>query len=526
MSSGTVGKATHRPLITCRSNPTTLYFASEPNLPTVSSRSFRESPQPGRPLPQRRRGVQLLLLTALLVLTTRPATAQNLVERTFEEDRWNAPPSEVAQVGEDLGLVDLRALDLSRTRLEQHGYAGRGLRIEVPQGGFRGFGPLDRLEPARNEVWYRYHIRLVDWNAAFTGKLPGLAGLYSSSARGCIPPTPSSPGWSARGLFGPPGTQGAPPGEVPIGTYLYHADQEGTCGDNLWWGASLEQGRWHCVEGKVKMNTPGANNGEIRGWLDGELVLGRNDIQYRSAGESHIGVRHMWHNVYFGGSWSSPNPLSLQYDQIVVSTSGRIGCLAAFTDIGETVHVKGITELHALGKLYGCDHRRACPERELSRGEIAAFFGRIVGLPQTSRDYFDDDGDSVFQSAINRLAAAGITEGCGTKAFCPDRTVTRAQFAVMLSRAIELPQATTDAFRDDNGHWAERAIDKLATTGITAGCASDRFCPEDILTRAEAATFFLRVLDYLQPHGLAGVEPPPDYPPAGDPPPIPVEERD
>lgn len=469
----------------------------------------------------------IVLLTLTLLATSLPAQAQNIAERTFEKDLWNESPSNAAEVGEELGLVDLRSLDLSRTHLTPHGFAGRGLGVDIPTNGFRGFGPLERFRPAPEQLWYRYHVRLLSWNAAFTGKLPGLAGLYSSSGRGCIQPTESRPGWSARGLFGPPGTQGAPPGEVPIGTYLYHADQEGTCGDNLWWpNVSLEQGRWHCVEGRVRMNTPGENDGVFQGWLDGTLAFETGNIQYRRAGESHIGVSNMWHNVYFGGSWPTPNPLSLEYDQVVVSDSGRIGCLSAFTDTGQTVHVNAIHELHALGKLNGCDYRNACPERELTRGETAAFFARIVGLPQASGDHFSDDEDSVFEDAINRLATAGITQGCRSNAFCPNDTVTRAQFAVMVARAIDLPPPAGDAFSDDDGLWAENAINKLAAGAITSGCAAGRFCPGDTLTRAEAATFFLRIYRQIQPIGLAGVEPPPDYPPPGDPPPIPPEEQD
>jgi hypothetical protein len=455
------------------------------------------------------------MLTLVILAVSLPTQAQNVVERAFEDDTWTE------------GLVDLRSLDLTRTQLTAHGYVGGGIQVRIPTDGYRGFGPLDRLDPAPEQAWYRYHVRLLSWNAAYTGKLPGLAGLYSSSARGCIPPTESSPGWSARGLFGPPGTQGVPTGRVPIGTYLYHVDQISTCGDLLWWpGASLEQGRWHCVEGRVRMNTPGSTNGVFQGWLDGQQMILRSDIQYRRAGETNIGVRHKWHNVYFGGSWPTPNPLSLEYDEVLVSTSGRVGCLSPFTDLGDTVHANALTELHALGRLYGCDYRKACPLRELTRGETAALFGRIVGLPSTSTDYFDDDDGNVFEGAINRMAEAGITEGCRTRAFCPSDTITRAQFAVMVVRALNLTGSPADAFSDDRGHWAETAINRLAAAGLTNGCAPDRFCPNNTLTRAEVATFFLRIHRQIKLLGPASVEPPADFPPPGEPPPVPPEEQD
>ncbi|HVR77972.1 MAG TPA: S-layer homology domain-containing protein [Acidimicrobiia bacterium] len=482
----------------------------------------------------RRLVIVVLCAIAWITLST-AAVADTTALRSFEDEVWDSPPSQVEEVEERLGLVDLRSIDLSRTRLSGNGYVGKSLAVGIPSGGFRGFGPFDRLQPseepaqAPTEAWFRYHIRLIDWNAASTGKLPGLAGIYSSSGRGCIRPTDTYPGWSARGMFGAPGTQGAPAGRVPIGTYLYHADQAGDCGDGLWWNASLEQGRWHCVEGRVKINTPGKNDGLIRGWLDGDLKIGRNNIQYRRAGETGIGVRQMWHNVYFGGKWPTPNPLSLEYDEVSVSTLGRVGCLPPFTDIGQTMHAGSIRELHALGYLYGCDYRKACPFRLLTRGEAAAFLSRILELPVASKDYFSDDQGSTFEGVINRLAEARIARGCNPPAndrYCPDQTMIRAEFATMLSRALGLGSSPPDAFSDDDGHWAEEEINRFAAAGLTKGCGDDRFCPERDVPRDEVATFLHRSLGLLKPLNSQSFATTPDWPPQGEPPPIPVEEQD
>lgn len=458
--------------------------------------------------------VAMALLILAVVGAATPALADEIVERSFEDDNWTD------------GLVDVRSLDLIRTQLSG-GFAGEGLQVRIPTGGFRGLGPFDRLDPAPDEVWFRYHIRLLSWNAASTGKLPGLAGLYSTSARGCIPPSPTLPGWSARGMFGVPGTEGAPAGEVPIGTYLYHADQTADCGDELWWpGASLEPGRWHCIEGQVKMNTPGSNDGLIRGWLDGTQRFSKGNVQFRRADEDAIGVRHMWHNVYFGGSWPTPNPLSLQYDEVVVSTGGRVGCLPPFTDTKASIHATAIGELHALGYLRGCGYRKACPFDDLTRGEAAAFISRVLSLPNTSVDYFSDDTGHVFENVINRLAEAGITVGCGSGHFCPDRAMSRADFAVMLVRALGLRGSAPDAFTDDDGHWAENDINLFAAAALTNGCGSDRFCPDVPVKRDEAAAFFHRALHLLAPVEQASAEAPPVFPPPGEPPPIPAAETD
>ncbi len=288
----------------------------------------------------------------------------------------------------------------------------------------------------------------------------------------------------------------------------------------------MEPGRWQCIEGHVRLNTPGAANGIFEGWLDGKRRLHRTDIAYRHPGETQVLVKDMWHNVYFGGSWPTPNSLSLVIDQVVVSTSGRVGCLDPFTDDNDSLHVKALSDLHARGILLGCGYRVVCPERQITRGEIAAMFGRVLDLPSTSKDYFEDDQGHVFENADNKLAAAGITVGCFPGAFCPDRQLTRAEFATMAVRALEIPASGGDAFTDDDGHWGEAAINTFADVGLTVGCDSGEFCPNRILTRDEAATFFLRVIERLEPIGLASVEPPPDWPPPGDPPPVPPEEQD
>ena len=72
---------------------------------------------------------------------------------------------------------------------------------------------------------------------------------------------------------------------------------------------------------------------------------------------------------------------------------------------------------------------------------MAAFMVRAFNLPPTSQNFFDDDDGSTFEDDINRLAAAGITQGCNPPAntqYCPGALVTRAQMASFLVRALGL----------------------------------------------------------------------------------------
>ncbi len=111
------------------------------------------------------------------------------------------------------------------------------------------------------------------------------------------------------------------------------------------------------------------------------------------------------------------------------------------------------------------------------------------------RDYFNDDEGNAHEGNINRLAAAGITEGCTTATtFCPDDSVSRAQMASFLARALNLPKANRDYFNDDEGNTHEANINRLAKSGITQGCnsANTQFCPEDSVTRGQMAAFLYR----------------------------------
>ncbi len=72
---------------------------------------------------------------------------------------------------------------------------------------------------------------------------------------------------------------------------------------------------------------------------------------------------------------------------------------------------------------------------------MAAFLVRAFGYSAGGgTNYFVDDNGHVFEGAINRLRAAGVTQGCNPPSnnrFCPDAYVTRGQMAAFLKRAIE-----------------------------------------------------------------------------------------
>lgn len=180
-----------------------------------------------------------------------------------------------------------------------------------------------------------------------------------------------------------------------------------------------------------------------------------------------------------------------------------------FTDDDGSVHEGAIEAIAAGGVTRGCNppaNDRFCPEESVTRGQMAAFLARALGLPSGAAQFADIAG-SVFTAEIGALAEAGITRGCNPPAnsrFCPDEPVTRGQMAAFLVRAFGYP-AGENGFVDSEGSVFARDVAALAAAGVTRGCnppTNDRFCPDRPVSRGEMATFLARALE------IAIVEPP------------------
>ncbi len=170
------------------------------------------------------------------------------------------------------------------------------------------------------------------------------------------------------------------------------------------------------------------------------------------------------------------------------------------TDVDSSIFRDDIIWLAGEGITRGCNAERTlfCPTSSVTRGQMAAFLVRALGLTDVDPSIdFTDDNSSIFEADIEKLATAGITRGCGDgTTFCPDQSVTRAQMAAFLVRALGLTDVDPSIdFTDDNGSPFEADIEKLATAGITRGCGDGTtFCPNDPVNRGQMAAFLRRAL--------------------------------
>ena len=130
--------------------------------------------------------------------------------------------------------------------------------------------------------------------------------------------------------------------------------------------------------------------------------------------------------------------------------------------------------------------------------------GPVRSGPLWQGRFLDDEG-SIHEKSINKIAAAGITEGCdrgrygrGPHQFCPQDKVTRAQMVAFLARALGRTATTDDSsstasFSDVNpGDWYAGHLNALGS--IASGYPDGTFRPSQLITRGEMAIMLNRAL--------------------------------
>ena len=200
------------------------------------------------------------------------------------------------------------------------------------------------------------------------------------------------------------------------------------------------------------------------------------------------------HDDYFHTNPSATNYLATHWNSAMSRFLVRVDPVAGFLDVSSSPFREDIRWIGTSGITTGCsaDGERYCESTVVTRGQMASFLARALGLPAATRDFFTDDETSVHEADINRVAAAHIAAGCGTGRFCPAQSVTREQMASFLARALDLPAAAQDYFTDDERSVHEASINRVAAAGIAAGCGGGRYCPTQTVTRGQMAAFLRR----------------------------------
>ena len=140
-------------------------------------------------------------------------------------------------------------------------------------------------------------------------------------------------------------------------------------------------------------------------------------------------------------------------------------------------------------------------KRALSLGLTAAMISglMVMGSSAASSSYTDvADTDNV--EAIEVLKTVGIMIGDESGDFNPDQNVTRNEMAVVMSNLMAYNVASykdTSPFTDVPS-WAEPYVAACWTNGITSGYSDTIYGGSDTVTTAQAALMLMKALGYFQ----------------------------
>lgn len=164
----------------------------------------------------------------------------------------------------------------------------------------------------------------------------------------------------------------------------------------------------------------------------------------------------------------------------------------SYVDDDNSRYESHIETARAEGLITGCNppaNNRICPHEEMTRAHLAVILARAISAPAPKSDHFGDDNGHPAEGAINALVEAGVGTSCAEDRFCPDRPITRGEMAALIVRTLQI-KATVDPGRySDLGDSLYREpMAKLAAAGGIKSCdppLNRKLCPLATVARGE-----------------------------------------
>lgn len=175
-----------------------------------------------------------------------------------------------------------------------------------------------------------------------------------------------------------------------------------------------------------------------------------------------------------------------------------------FSDVSDNAWYKTAVDYAVENDLFsGNGDGTFSPNGDMTRAMFVTVLSKIAGADVTTAADagFTDVPDTWFTDFVNWAAGKGYIAGTGNNKFEPNTPITREQIAVILRNYMEAEDIKLDAaadvvdsFKDASkiSSWAVDAVDKIRTLGLMSGDEKGNFNPTDDLTRAEAASVFMK----------------------------------
>ncbi|WP_258359602.1 S-layer homology domain-containing protein [Moorella sulfitireducens] len=159
-----------------------------------------------------------------------------------------------------------------------------------------------------------------------------------------------------------------------------------------------------------------------------------------------------------------------------------------------------IEELAGAGIVAGIDGRHFEPGRAVTRAEFASLLTKALDLENseaTQVPFTDVKSGDRYAGAVAAAYAGGLIRGYEDGTFRPQKSITREEMAAMLARALDLLDYEGDvSFKDSDkiSAWAMNSVAAAAARGLVKGYEDGTFRPAATASRAECAVMIYRML--------------------------------
>ncbi len=143
------------------------------------------------------------------------------------------------------------------------------------------------------------------------------------------------------------------------------------------------------------------------------------------------------------------------------------------------------------------------PDREITRAEFASIISKALNLKEVSQNQFADVPKThPYYDDISKAIKAGIIVGYNNSEFKPDKPISREEMAVMMFRYIQktglkLPVEKQPAFKDSSTFQYPDTIQAIRNYKIVAGYGDNTYRGKSSITRAESTAIAVRLVDKI-----------------------------
>ena len=208
-----------------------------------------------------------------------------------------------------------------------------------------------------------------------------------------------------------------------------------------------------------------------------------------------IGESNGWYKIEYNGTYGYVSGSYIELDSTEPDQDNKIN----FTDVSQDYWAYSqIQDFVKKGYIEGYGDNTFRPKEPIKRNEFVKIFNKVFGLTNKSGIVFDDTKDNWAKDEIDIAVTNGVAQGIGTNKFEPEEYITREAAVKMLANYMKIEDKNHDKikrFPDYNeiSDWARDAFEGNFEKGYIQGTDEGKLAPKNNITRAEVVTLLGRV---------------------------------